>query len=137
MSFLQAVVALAVCERHSPLFRRSVLLSASCRYVPHPSADRTLHLTVIRTCDLLLICSGGCLFAQLRQLAAKLLGIRLQRINPFLRLCVDAGSRLLHLRDSLLQRFQLRVVNITSRSSDSLTRRLRRSPTSRRVAALD
>ena len=51
----------------------------------HPFADRTLHLTVIRTCGLLLICSGGCLLAQLRQLAAKLLGFRLQRINLFQR----------------------------------------------------
>ena len=135
MSFLQAVVSLAVCEWHPLLFRLSVLLSASCRYVPHPTADRTLHLTLIRACGLLM-CSGGCLFAQLRQLAEQLLGFRLQRINLLLRHCVDAGSRLLHPRDSLLQRFQLRVSEITNRPSDSLTRRLGRSPRSRRIAVL-
>ena len=124
MSFLQAVVALAVCERHPLLFRRFVLLPASCRYVPHPSADRTLHLVVVQTCGLLRFCSGGCLLAQLRQPGAKLLGFRFQRINLLLRLFVDAGSRFLHLRDPLLQRFQLRVGKITSRSPDSLTRRL-------------
>ena len=100
ISVLEAPVALAVGNRYPLLFRRFVLVFASCRHIHHSSADRTLHHPVVRTFGLLLICSGGCLLAQLGQVVAKLLRFRFQHINVLWCLCVDAGGKLLRLRDS-------------------------------------